>query len=966
MSYWPRFIFPYALLLLALLPITIIMAAQIKSLGVGRKSVVLALRTLMLTALICALAGMEIVYKNDKLAVFFLIDQSNSIPEQAKLAAVQAIRTTADLYMEDNDEAGVIVFGENASIELSVDERLGLTDIQSNVRGEQSDLAAALRLAMAAFPESRMKRVVLFTDGNETQGSMIDDVKLARANGTEINVVPLQIESGNEVRIAEVSAPASVNADEPFHVQVTVRSDSDTEGTLHLTQRVGGTPVSLPPQKVTLKKGDNVFLLGQELDNAGFYEYEAVIESEDDSIFANNEGRAFSVVYGEPTVLYVESDSQNSTFLSPALEREGVKVVQTDPLSMPGSLAQLQNFDAIVLSDVSATDLTSGQMRSVQAAVRDLGIGLVMIGGPNTFGAGGFHESPIEEALPVSTDLKQRKVLPRGALALVLHTCEIPDGNAWARTIGIAALDVLASQDLMGALAYTYAGNDDWLFELQPVSDKSMMRRALNRTDIGDMPNVGPTLAKAYKGLVNVEAAVKRIVVISDGDPAAPPGSLVAMLSAANIAVSTVCIAPHSLSDQSMLRTLAERTGGNYYFVNNPNNLPQIFTKEAAIVKRGMLIEEEFTPVPYHDSELLISLGENGYPNLFGYVATTAKDTATVPLMSHEEDPVLAHWRYGLGKSVAYTSDVTTRWAQPWVNWEGFGSFWAQGVRWAMRDLSKSAFQVDTAVRDGRGTVRIDAVDEQGRFINGLRPQAIVTGPAPEFERSVVDFQQTGPGIYESSFPATNRGVYMVNVTYTDSEGREGMVPTGLAVGYSREYEFNTANRSLIEQIAEYGGGAVIPAVHDVFQNDMTPASAVTPIWPWLVVFAACIFPIEIFVRRVVIDYAGILARVLSAFRRIPGLNQLIRPPSLRPQMATGSYGSGEARQFGYQPATEDFEYDATTPPDGAPGAPVAAKAEAPAKPKDAGSDYTRQLLAAKERALHNKRRPSSGDKEDS
>lgn len=964
MSVWPRFVFPSMLLLLILVPIAIYIALHIRSLSSGRKFVVVTLRTLMLTALIFALAGMEIVYDNHKLAVFFLLDYSNSIPETAKLSAVNAIRTTTELYMEENDEAGVIVFGEQASIELSASETLGLADIQSQVGGEQTDLAAAIRLAMAAYPQGHMKRMVIFTDGNETQGSALDDVKLARADGVEVSVVPLQIEAGNEVRVTKVASPTSVNADEPFSVQVVVRSDVATTGTLHLTQRVAGNPVALPPQDVELRPGDNVFVLGQELENAGFYEYEAVVEAENDSIYANNEGRSFSVVYGEPNVLYVEADPDNSVFLHRALESEGVTVTQTDPLSMPGSLAQLQNFDAVILSNVSATDVTTGQMRSLEAAVRDLGLGLVMIGGPDTYGAGGYHETPIENALPVSMDLKQRKVLPRGALALVLHTCEIADGNAWARKIGIAALDVLASQDLMGALAYTYTGQDAWLYEMQEVGNKTMMRQAISRTDIGDMPSVGPTLSLAYKGLSEVQAAVKRIVIISDGDPAAPPGYLVAQIIQAKINVSTVCIAPHSGSDQNMLRTLAERTGGNYYFVNNPNNLPQIFAKEAAIVKRGMLIEEEFAPKPHHDSEILAGgVGSSGYPSLFGYVATTPKESATIALMSHEEDPVLAHWRYGLGKSVAYTSDVTTRWAQRWVDWEGFAPFWSQSVRWAMRDINKSAFRLETEVKDGRGVVRIDAVDEQGRFINGLRPEAVVTGPAPDFERSVISFNQTGPGIYESSFPADHRGVYMVNVAYTSSNGMRNMLPTGLAVGYSREYEYNTTNRSLIEQIAEYGGGSVNGPIEDVFQNDLESEPSVTPIWPWLVGFAASIFPIEIFVRRVMIDYAGMLARFVALIRLLPGLNTLIRPPKPRPRSVTGSYGGREARHFGYAPAEESFAYSAAAPGAGAatPGAVQSADTESATPQPEAkatASDYTAQLLAAKQRALQSKRRP--------
>lgn len=961
----PRVIFPYALLLLPLIPLAIYAGMHMRTLARGRKAVVIALRVVILLCLILALAGLEIVRQNDKLAVFFLLDQSSSIPEQVRLAAADAVRQSAKVYMEEDDEAGVIVFAEEASIEMAMGGSLELGNIQSDVGGEQSDLAAALRLAIAAFPQGFMKRIVVYTDGNETRGAALEEVKLAQAAGVQVDVVPLMIEGGNEVRIREVATPNTIDADEPFNVEVVVRADQDTEAVLRIAQRTQSGSRLLPEQRVTLQKGDNVFLLPQEIADSGFYEYEVSVEAEDDTVLANNEGRGYAVVFGEPRVLYVESDPQNSTYLAPALVNAGLNVTTISPAAMPSSLAQLQNFDAVVLSDVSGTDLSTDQMRAVEAMVRDLGIGLVMIGGPESYGAGGLHESPIERALPLNMDLKQRKILPRGALVLVLHTCEIPDGNAWSREIGLAALNVLASQDLMGALAYTYAGQDQWLFELQPTGDKVMMRQAIARTDIGDMPAVGPTMQMAYNALVNADAAAKRAVVISDGDPAAPSRRLLDQMVQAKITVSTVCIAPHSPSDQRMLQDIAETTGGNYYFVNNANNLPQIFSKEAAIVKRGLLIEKPFVPVITAQTELVRGFIESGLPELRGYVATSAKDAATVTVMSDEQDPILAEWRYGLGKSVAFTSDVTTRWATDWVGWQGFEPFWAQSVRWAMREVQHSGFRVDTGVEDGKGVVRIDAVDSDGNFINGLRPKAVVTGPGPDFARSEVSFMQTAPGIYEAAFPADDRGVYMMNIVYEDADGNSGMVPAGLAVGYSREYEYNTTNRGLLEQVASFGGGAVVSSLDNPFVNDLPSAPRVTPIWHWLVMLALCLFPIEIFIRRVMIDFGLVLAPAAALLRAVPGLKRIAPAKRKAAPRRTGSYGGSAARQFAFAPAAESA-FDRTDAPAGSADAAVRAAppVEAPkAVPEPAGSsDYTRQLLAAKERALK-KKQPRNDDK---
>jgi len=816
---------------------------------------------------------------------------------------------------------------------------------------------------------------VVFSDGNETRGSAIEEAKLAHAAGVEVDVVPIMTETSQEVRIREVSAPSRVNADEPFQVRVVVSADQDSTATLRLFERDRERRKAVPPGKVDLHKGDNVFLLPRTLNEPGFYEYEAMIESDTDTVLANNKGRTFTIINGEPSVLYVEADVAHSTFLAPALRAEGLKVTEVDLGGIPGSLAQFQNFDAVILSNVSSTDMSSEQLTSVEAIVRDLGIGLVMVGGPNSFGAGGFHGTAVEKALPVNMDLKQRKILPRGALALVLHTCEIPDGNAWGREVGLASLNVLSSQDLMGAVAYLGNG-ESWIFPLQAVGDKTMMRSALMQAQPGDMPSIANCVQMAYTALAGADAAVKRMVIITDGDPAPPTASLIQQIIDAGISISTVCIAPHSQNDQSTMKSLAEATGGQYYFVTNPNNLPQIFTKEAAVVKRGVLIDEEFTPVTKDSSEIMRGLTTESFPHLQGYVATTAKDNATIPLLTHQDDPLLAHWRYGLGKSVAFTSDVTNRWATDWITWKSFNQFWAQTVRWAMREVTRSNFRVETSARDGKGHIKIDAVDDKGAFVNFLRPEGNVTGPGPAFARRPISLSQTGPGIYEGTFPLNDAGVYMINMTYTQPDGSTGMIPAGLSLNYSREYERVGVDLPNLERIAAAGGGKVFTPPMDPYQHNLLASATITPVWPYLVGFATCLFPLEIFVRRVMVNPWAALVWFVGLLRKVPGVRRFMPAPAPRRVRATGAYGAMPARQFVYTSSGDGgvlFDADAG----GAPLAdPSGSSLEAPRSSHEAvpderpgSSEYTRQLLAAKERAQTAPRRrrdAKSTDKEDS
>lgn len=968
LSLLPRFELPWALLFLVLVPWTVWSGSRIRSLSPGRKWTAIVLRSMIVICLTGALAGTQIVKEPDRLAVFFLLDRSNSIPEDLRGRSAAMVRNVAQQYRTGKDEAGLIVFGEQPSVELGMGRSLKIREIRSVVGGEQTDTAAAMRLAMAAFPQGYMKRMVIYSDGNETRGSALEEAKSAQAAGIAVDVVPLKIGGAHEVLVREVTAPNRVNTGEPFQLRAVVHAQQECEATLKVFQRLQHGKRILAPRKVTLHKGDNVFLLTQELDATGFYEYEVVVQSDADTVMANNEGHAFTMVRGEPTVLFVETDPARSIFLKPALEAEGLRVEQRTPASMPISLAGLQNYEAIVLSNVSATDLSAEQLVCLGAAVRDLGIGLVMIGGPDSFGAGGFLDTPVEAALPVDMDIKQRKVLPRGALVLIMHTCEIPDGNVWAREIGLASLNVLSSQDLMGALGYMYnvgprESANQWIFSLQPVGDKQMMRRTLTAASsrIGDMPAVGPTLQMAYNALKGADAAVKRVVIISDGDPAAPTAGLLDQLKEAGVSVSTVCIAPHSPNDEDMLAWIALKTGGQFYSVTSPTNLPQIFTKEAATVKRGILIEKPFEPKLKHESELLTGLAGSPFPKLRGYVVTTPKNKAVVPLVSHEDDPVLAHWRYGLGKSVAFTSDVSNRWASDWLKWEGFNRFWAQTVRWAMRQATPSTFRVETRIKDGMGHIRIDAVDENGRFVNFLRPKATVVGPAPDFMRQTPELTQTGPGIYEAGFPVNRRGAYMINLTYETGDGGKGMIQAGLSLSYSREYEHHTTNYPLLENIAAAAGGRVLDVSDNPFRHDLKVSPDIASVWQYLALLAALLFPVDIFVRRVAVDFAAAYGELAVQLRRIPALSRMVPQPTSRTEPVTGRYGAARTKDTAEESGVESPAFGVPLPahsptlPEGE-GQQVSAVGDE-AEPRE---EYTKRLLEAKKRARA-RRKPLRG-----
>lgn len=837
-------------------------AVRLRSAGPVRRWVITGVRAVLVTLIILALAGMEATRRSKDMTVYFVLDQSDSIPATVRQQAAESIAELAARKPVD-DEAGLVVFGGTASIEdfaVNTYEFTGV--INSVVDTQRSDFARALRLAMSAFPNDRMRRIVLMTDGNQTTGDGVQVARLARNEGIPIDVLPLEYESEADVRIDKVIAPQQVAKDAPYEVRVFMSSDRDTTGQLRIFE--DGQLVASQPVQISAGKNAPL-VLPRRGDESGFKRYEAVVEVAGDQRPQNNRAETFTNVRGDPRVLVVEGAPATETnYLAAALQLEGVQVSLRGPREIPQTLEELQSYDSLVLSNVNAGEMSLQQQNMIEAAVRDLGLGLVMVGGEDSFGAGGYQDSPIERALPVSMDVKQKKVLPNGALAVILHTCEFADGNEWARRITIAALQVLSAQDYLGVayfgmrpgadLAATGIG-EHWLWEpgLQQVGTKTAMRAKIQGVTPLDMQTFDPTLRMAYEGLRDVKAQAKHIVVISDGDPAPPSRQLVNAIRDEGITVTGVAVFPHDPSTVDTLREMAYEGGGNFYYPKTPTELPRIFIKEASVVRRSLIFEEEFTPLFDAPSEALA--GISGLRSLLGYVVTSDKDLATVALRTDKDDPLLAHWRYGLGKTVAFTSDAKNRWAANWVDWDGFSKFWSQVVRWSLRETSASNLQVTTEITGGRGQVTIDALDPAGNFRNFLDFEGSVIGP--DMEPVPLRVRQVGPGRYEGEFPATAVGSYMLRLATRDETGEvDDSVVSGAVLSYSPEYEASRSNRAFMERLARESGGVVIDSVpgYNAFAPTPRFASRPRPVWPWLLLAAVLLTPIDVMMRRVYVD----------------------------------------------------------------------------------------------------------------
>ena len=929
--------------------------------AVWRRWVATGLRIVVVLLVGLSLAGWQWLRPQEGLNVFFLLDRSDSIPSGQQEAALK-FAARAISHKQRDDRAGAVVFGSEASIESSANSVLDLQKIHAVVNTERTDIGSAIRLGTAAFPEHGQKRLVILSDGNENLGDAMGSALAALPLDVSIDVVPLGVSRAGDVSVQKVAMPSNLKKGQTFEVKIFAQSDQPRTGTVRLFRN----EQVLGEQKVELGAGKNLFTFPQTLAEPGFYGYDVQIVAPGDVMPQNNRASSFTYVRGDPRLLVISSDLNGDADLIAALKASRFEVKAGGLELIPASLAEMQSFDAIFLSNVPAGDLHRDAMALIQSAVRDFGVGLVCVGGDQAYGAGGYRNTPLEAALPVDMELSSKKVLPSGALVIACHATEFPNGNEWARQIAYAALDALGPQDEMGITLWD--GSNHWLFPLAKVGNKVQMGRQIAGMMPGDMPNFQPIMELGYEGLKKSKANLKHMVVFSDGDPGAPTQELVNSIVKDRITISTVMIGGHV--QPSTMQWMADAGRGRFYDVNSPGQLPQIFIKEAAVILKSAIIEEPFKPQYAAASELVRGIGGGTYPLLRGYVATTPKPRAELPLLTDKGDPLLAHWLYGLGRAVAFTSDAKAKWATDWMSWPQYRQFWSQIAQWSLRKLENADFNSEVSVEKGEGHLSVEAVDAQGNYRNFLNLQAAVV--TPKGERSTVRLDQTGPGRYEAHFATREVGAYLLNLMDMQNGQLRASQVLGASVNYSPEFDSSEPNLNLLRRLTETAHGKILNPVvssDNPFVHDRRRTFQPVDLWEWLLKLAVILFTIDVAVRRIQIDRAEWVKATRTFQRAIFFWRATPRPAEAEESLAALLNRRAQVRATTTAPALEP-------PPDlfrpqkpaavvptpatvhisdtGSPAQSVAAPSPAPPVPgatAPADTSTTSRLLDAKRRA---------------
>lgn len=1002
---------PVFLLLLLVWPFLVIIGHHtFSSLGRGRYWLALAFRSALLLLLTCALAEIQLVRISQKVVAYFLLDQSDSVDSDQQQAAFDYVRSASQQHRSAaiGDMTGLIVFGNEAQIEQpAANASLEIARRETTLEQNRTNIASALRLAKASFPEGAAKRIVLLSDGNQNLGDALTQSSELAADGIGIDVAPLVSRPRSDVVVDKVTAPARARIGVPYDVNIvldhrapttaaaTSRATKNVSGRLVVMRRADGAAQLVADQSVSLPPGKSFFTFRQEQDQASFYTYEAKFVPDDagaDKFSQNNQATAFTHIRGRGKVLFIVNGEALTEFdsLVAVLRRHELEVTVQGTDGLFQSLAELQAYDCVVLGDVPRTSgdaadslvqFSDAQIDMLVKNVEQLGAGLIMLGGPNSFGAGGWSNTALEQAMPVDFQIKNSKVEAVGALLLVIDKSGSMAGVKldMCRAAAKAAVGMLGPHDQIGVIAFDSSAEE--IVRLQPVGDfPTRIKSQIDRLTSGGGTDLEPGMRRGYEALRRVKASIKHMIVLTDGQTQGSGyASLAAQMRRENITTTTVAVGNDAA--KGMLADVASRGGGKYYTAVNPRVLPKIFTRETRRVVRPLLFEDPsgLAVIRQQDHEILAGVA-GGLPPVTGFVLTSIKANplVEVPLVAaRPNDPnnaILAAWNYGLGRTVALTTDAGQRWAQPWTSTADFDKLFVQMVRWSMRSINDHGeFTVSTNLKDGSLAVVVQALTNEGDFLNGLTLQGSLVRDDGSSEAEL-PFSQVGPGRYLGEIVLDQAGSYLVSIF----PGRGyGVLRSGVEIPYSPEFRDMASNEALLMELAARRTpngthGEIIRLPDDpatwsrfqgpnVFRRDLPPGRSYTNVWPLVLLIAAGVFFADVFNRRVTVPWDALqraLMRVVRSRSEVPIAESVVDRLKAAKREAT----------VRFEPTNRDDPAAIQTwkPGSSRAGTPSSASSESPPQWDGSEPTYSERLLKAKRAIRQQSNKPESRPSDDS
>lgn len=780
-----------------------------------KKGADLAVRCVLLLMVVLAMLGVGITISGKNSQTIFLVDVSDSMSANEEAVAEYISEVAAD--KPDDASYAVVAFGGNTAVEQFMTDAAGDAGFTAEVVKSATNLENAVITATAMFDEDASKRLILITDGEENSGS-VNKAALSLKN-SDVSLFAIQMDStigsGKEVYIEDVELPSVIHAGDAYNVKVTVMSnvETDAELTLYDGQNVKAE------REVHVTKGENLFLFPDTGTEGTIAGYRAVIEPDEDTISVNNTYVTYAEIDARPRMLLVLGSSDDVGKLSGVLEAGNIECDEVMAVSAPKNLDGLTQYKAVITVNCHYDDLPGGFAESLVTYVKDYAGGYICVGGDSSYALGSYRDTELEEILPVNVDPEGTNEILKMAMVMVIdHSGSMSTsdsegkgltGLTLAKQAAVNAVAELRDTDDVGVLEF-----DDkysWVYPISGVSDRDAVDDAIRTIPYGGGTSIYPAISEAYEELADSDAAIKHIVLLTDGQDEFTSGytELEDDINADGITLSAVAVG--SEADTDTLKNLASACGGRYYYTDINNSIPRIFAQEVYLSTDEYLNNRKFYPQIVHTHELTEGVFDDGVPALYGYIATSAKSAADVVLASDEDEPVLATWQYGLGRTIAWCSDGSFGWTSGCARWEKYPQLWANMVNYVITDTGMGDDSVDIDKTEGGSRITLQTDD----YDAGTVVSAVVTDESGN--QTELALTAVKPGTYQGTVDVTAEGVYSVNVRKQEGGETVRSYNTAFAWQYSKEYTF-ASETGVLKTFADMAGGSMITMDDDVWE----------------------------------------------------------------------------------------------------------------------------------------------------
>jgi len=821
------------------------------------------LRAIVALLLLLAIAGPLYNLGGQGVDVFVVADRSRSMSEESQ-KTIRELVNNLDRNRGRGDRVGLITFGSASQVERFPSETAIFDEYSKPVNIDGSDLNTAIQTAVGYTDDARPARILVLSDGEANGMDPTSAARRARELGVPIDYRLFDRIRVGDIAVESVNLPEVISPREPFQFSVFVQADRATEGTLVIKRN--GQVITTAER--SFRVGRNRFLFRDLVDQPGFLNYDVELQIEGDPLTANNVGTAGLRVDAGPRVLVLNGDGQRGNLVN-ALEAGRIAIDVANVDEFPLTQDTLDPYRVVILENVPARSLGRVKMEQLAQYVEDLGGGLMLTGGQRSFGVGGYFNSPLDDVLPVSMEMREEHRKNRLALAIALDrsgsmTAPVAGGKTKMDLANLGTAEcvrLLSPSDEVAVIAVDSSPHT--IVPLTSVSDpEGIAQQVLGIQSMGGGIFVYEALVAAGNELMKSDLTTKHIILFSDAADSEEPGSyrtLIKDFERAGITVSVIGLGTTVDPDAKLLDEIAKLGSGNIMFTEDAAELPRLFTEDTMSVARSSFVEADpetqpdgIPAVQVADSRLIGDWGNSPFPNVEGYNLSYLKPEATMGVVTQDEynAPLSAFWYRGLGRSVALSVEVDGQFSGGLTSWEDYSDFLITHTRWLLGGESPNEVFIELQ-REGQDAVATIELDPNRTNRGGQEiPDLVVVPPGRERQETLQpEFSWIGPDTLQARFRLDRMGTYRTLVVNGQQNIQRG--PT-VSLPYSPEFAPRTgllSGRETLAELAELSGGQQRANILEVFEDSPRSPKKMSLV-PLLLAIGLFLMVLEIAGRR--------------------------------------------------------------------------------------------------------------------